>query len=332
MPPTSLQRKEYIARINRVMDYIERNLDRQLKLDELARVANFSAFHFHRIFGALTGETLNRFIQRVRVEKAGSLLLTNPAASVTEIAFDCGFSSSSTLARAFSAHFGMSASEWRDGGYRKICKTRSKIGNTNSKDGNDFDEFASYLERVHDEGARSFENTMQERRTLMIDTSKVTVKVETLPTMHVAYVRHVGPYAGDEELFRGLIGTLMKWAGPRGLVRFPESKMLMVYHDNPEITDESKLRTSVCITVPEGTPVDGEIGSMDIPGGEYAIAHFEITGDEYGDAWKYVYGQWLPDSGYQPDDRPCFEDCLNDPGQHPEGKHIVDICVPVKPM
>ncbi|MBD3241721.1 MAG: helix-turn-helix domain-containing protein [Chitinivibrionales bacterium] len=332
MPPASSLRKEYIARINRVMDYIERNLDRPLKLDELSRVANFSAFHFHRIFTAFTGETLNRFIQRVRIEKAATLLLTDPEASVTAIALDCGFSSSSTLARAFSAQYGMSASEWRSGGYRKICKAERKTGNANSKDRNDFDEFASYLECVHEEGARSNANAMQERRKLMIDTNQVTVEVKKLPTMHVAYVRHVGPYAGDEELFKGLIGRLMKWAGPRGLIKFPETKMLMVYHDNPEITDESKLRTSVCITVPRDTAVDGEIGSMDIPGGTYAIAHFEIGGDEYGEAWKYVYGQWLPDSGYQPDDRPCFEMPHNDPEDHPERKHIVDICVPVRPM
>lgn len=150
--------------------------------------------------------------------------------------------------------------------------------------------------------------------------------------MHVAYVRHVGPYAGDSELFGRLIGTLMKWAGPRGLMNPPDTQMLMVYHDNPEITDESKLRTSVCITVPEKTPVDGDIGAMEIPGGRYAIAHFEIDAEQFGEAWQYVYGQWLPDSGYQPDDRLCFERCLNDPGQHPEGKHEVDICVPVKPM
>ncbi|HPQ41968.1 MAG TPA: GyrI-like domain-containing protein [bacterium] len=40
----------------------------------------------------------------------------------------------------------------------------------------------------------------------------------------------------------------------------------------------------------------------------------------------------MPDSGWQPDDRPCFELCLNNPATHPERKHIVDICIPVKPL
>ena len=78
--------------------------------------------------------------------------------------------------------------------------------------------------------------------------------------------------------------------------------------------------------------MEGEIGKAKIPAGKYAVAHFEITPDQYQDAWNAVYGGWLPESGYQPEDGPCYELYLNDPKEHPEGKHIVDICVPVKPL
>ena len=118
----------------------------------------------------------------------------------------------------------------------------------------------------------------------------------------------------------------------RGLLHFPETKFITIYHDNPDITDETKLRTDVCLTVPAGTQVDGEIGKAKIPAGKYAVAHFEITPDQYQDAWNAVYGGWLPEGGYQPDDGPCYELYLNDPKEHPEGKHIVDICVPVRPL
>ena len=124
----------------------------------------------------------------------------------------------------------------------------------------------------------------------------------------------------------------MKWAGPRGLLRFPETQLLTVYHDDPKITDENKLRTSACITVPQDTPVDGEVGKMAIPGGTFAVASFEIAGDEFEDAWNTLMGGWMPESGYQPDDRLCYELCHNDPKQHPENKHIVDIWVPVRPL
>ena len=99
-----------------------------------------------------------------------------------------------------------------------------------------------------------------------------------------------------------------------------------------EITDESKLRTSMCITVLPDTEVDGEIGKMTVEGGKHAIGHFELDVDEYEQAWKTMYGDWLSQSGYQPDDKPPFEIYHNDPNQHPKKKHIVDICIPVKPL
>jgi len=53
-------RQEYVARINRVMDYIGANLNGDLCLEKLAGVANFSPYHFHRIFRGMTGETLRQ--------------------------------------------------------------------------------------------------------------------------------------------------------------------------------------------------------------------------------------------------------------------------------
>jgi len=163
--------------------------------------------------------------------------------------------------------------------------------------------------------------------------NQIQVKVKDLAEFHVAYVRHIGPYKGNSELFEKLFEKLMKWAGPRGLLRFPETKVLAVYHDDPRITNEDKLRTSACITIPRDTPVEGEIGKMAISGGKYAMARFELAdSSEYEGTWDLVFGVWLPESGYQPDDGPCYELYINDPKEHPENKHIVDICIPVKPL
>lgn len=166
----------------------------------------------------------------------------------------------------------------------------------------------------------------------MADRDKIRVDVMDVPEMHVAYVRHIGPYKGDTELFGRLFDKLFRWAGARDLLSFPETKVLSVYHDNPGVTDESKLRTSACITVPEDTQVDGEVGKMTLAGGKCAVGHFELADNEYEDAWNALYGTWLPESGYQPDDRPSFELYLNDPKEHPEHKCIVDIYMPVKPL
>ena len=319
-------RESYIARINRVLDYIEANIDKNLTLSELAEVALFSPFHFHRIFSALVGETLNGFIQRLRIEKAATMLVQNPKKSITEIAFDCGFSGSSAFARAFREAFRMSASEWRAGGNledSKNSKTVSKDGKQDGKIRQDFDVFLHYTQ---DTISQIWRIKMKNKEI------QTNVEVKDMPEMHVAYIRYIGPYAGDEQLFGNLFNRLCAWAGPRGLLRFPETKFITIYHDNPDITDETKLRTDVCLTVPTDTQVDGEIGKAKIPAGKYAVAHFEITLDQYQDAWNAVYGGWLPESGYQPEDGPCYELYLNDPKEHPKGKHIVDICVPVKPL
>ena len=92
------------------------------------------------------------------------------------------------------------------------------------------------------------------------------VEVCELPQMTVAYIRHIGPYKGDEKLFQGLWNKLFTWAGSHGLLG-RDFKSLVIYHDDPNITIEDKLRMSVCITVPENTKVDGEIGRMEIEAG-----------------------------------------------------------------
>ena len=76
---------EYAQRIDRVIDYLRRNLDRPVKLAELADIACFSEFHFHRIFRAVSGETLNNFTNRLRLEKAARLLRYSDQ-SLTDIA------------------------------------------------------------------------------------------------------------------------------------------------------------------------------------------------------------------------------------------------------
>jgi len=158
------------------------------------------------------------------------------------------------------------------------------------------------------------------------------VRIEEQKPFTVAYIRHIGAYKGNEELFGKLFDKLCTWANPRSLLNVPETKFITIYHDNPDITEEDKLRISVCISVPKETVVEGEIGKMEIPGGKYAVAKFEIFGNQYQDAWDSVYGGWMPNSGFQPDDRPCFELYLGSPEEHPEKKHVFEIYAPVKPL
>jgi len=313
---------EYTSRINRVIDYIENHIADNITLDELAEVANFSKYHFHRIFSTFTGETLFQFIQRIRLERAANMLHTYSGKSITEIAYECGFINPSSFAKSFKKQFGYSASAWRMNAdtNSNLGKVNSNIRQAVSNHGKDI-----FLSSVYTE----YVNKSQLWRVTM-NTETRTVEVKNLPEMTVAYVRYVGPYKGNAALFESLYQKLFKWAGARNLLHFPETKAITIYHDNPQITDESKLRVSVCITVPNDTIVDGEIGKTTIPEGKYALARFSLTPPEFEEAWYWVYGVWLPNSGYTCDDRPCFE-LYHDNGNNHE-IFTVDICVPVKPL
>jgi len=305
-------RREYVARINRVMDYIGANLDGDLSLARLAREASFSPFHFHRVFRAMVGETIGDFIRRLRIEKAAMLLANYPARAVTGIALDCGFSGSAAFARAFRERFGMSASAWRRS---KAGKPDRKHGKAERNGRKDLNPPGRYTAPVSDATERS--NTMV-----------MKVEVRKLPELHVAYVRNIGPYNTIGKAF----GRLCEWAGPRGLLDSPDAMMLGIYHDDPEVTETDKLRSDACVTLPPGTEVEGDVGAMKVPGGLFAVGHCEIRPDQFGEAWNYLMGEWMPGSGYEPDDRLCYEVYLNDHATHPEGKFILDICEPVRPM
>jgi AraC family transcriptional regulator len=320
----SAARTEYYARVHRVTDHIERHLGEPLTLEALASVANFSPYHFHRVFTACAGESLYQFILRLRLERAVSKLTMAGTASLTAIALDCGFGSSAAFSHAFRAAFGMSATEYR----RQHRKNRQTV----SKDRQEPIDADLYTPLVGpDEGNAGH---LSRRKKMHVETrvekAAASVRIENMLRTTVAYVRHTGPYAGDAALFGRLFGRICQWAGPRGLLG-PTTKYLTIYHDNPEITDEDKLRISVCVTVPDGTVGEGEIGVMVLDGGAYAAATFEIAPTEFGAAWNWFMANWMPASGYQPDDRPCFEICLKDPSTHPEGKFLVELWESVRP-
>lgn len=106
--------KEHIQRTNPVVNYILNHLREDLNLDKLAAIANYSPFHFQKIFKRVTGESPKQFIIRLRLEISTHLLIAHHHKSITEIALDSGFASPSTFARAFKTYFGVPADELRN--------------------------------------------------------------------------------------------------------------------------------------------------------------------------------------------------------------------------
>lgn len=299
----------YISSINAAIDYIESNIDRKLNLEDISKAAGLSRFHFHRIFRSYMKETLNDFVRRLRIQKAAMMLFTNPKYSITKIAFLNGFSSSQALSREFRVFFKTTPQKYR----------QSKIRYKYSKNGKSFK-----IDFHYHENRNSMVYYNPERRNGM----KVVIK--DLPDKTLAYIRHIGPYKGDSKLFANLFEKLCCWAGPRDLLA-KDTVCYCIYYDGPEVTDESKLRIDVCIDLPNGSEVSGEIGKQEIKGGKYAVARCMIRDPkEYEKYWTELYTEWLPSSGFQPDNKPPFEmyppDCKKE-----NSTMVVDICIPVKP-
>ena len=329
----SSTRKEYIARINRVVDYLHDHLDKKVSLEELAKVAAFSPFHFHRIFKGMVGESINEYVARLRLQWAATMLLYNPHCSITEIAFTCGFSSSANFARAFKQHYGCSATKFRkmkgsacqkagkDVQMSTLGKTIRKQGKTNGKLGKDIPPPILYSE------AEDSVNHMERRRKTM------KVEVKNLPGYRVAYIRVMDGY--DSKKIGPAFQRVIKWAQARDLMG-PDTLILGVGLDNPEVTPKEKCRYDACVTVPSNTQGEGEVGVYDIPPGKYAIYRVEgeyaKINEQIGKFWDQLMGQWFPDSGYQPDDRPCFEIYRETEEEYKAGKFVADLCEPVKPL
>jgi AraC family transcriptional regulator len=305
---TDSTRLEYEKRVNRAIDHVREHLGEVLSLTDLARVAVFSPFHFHRVFGALRGETLAAYVQRQRIEKAAGVLATRPEASVLAVALDHGFSSAATFARAFRAHFGMSATQWRRGGaarWRRRRESGRKTGKQLRKPGK-----ASRRRRLH--------------------TRLVAVHVRELPAQHVAYMRYVGPYGarGIPELWT----RLRRWMATRDL-ELTDTVRLGVAYDDAGITESAKCSYDACVVVPAGFTADRWVNLADIPGGRFAVAPFQGTADEIEGAWEQVFTAWLPDSGYQPDDRPCVEIYRGGPfADAKRGVFRCELALPVRPL
>ncbi|MBW1711806.1 MAG: AraC family transcriptional regulator [Deltaproteobacteria bacterium] len=309
-------RREYQADLNRVLDYIDNHLQDNLSLEDLAGVACFSLFHFHRIFKSLVGETLSSYVKRLRLERAASVLTHYPHLSITEIALESGFSSSATFARAFKERFGVSASTWR----QEALGHKSKIGKTKSKPGKDSPDRLEYGGFI---GADS--------ETIGFDQGgemELKVEVKDMPALRVAYVRHM---TGYNEGINQAYEKLAKWAGPRALLG-PESRWVGMSLDDPDVTPAQKCRHDACLTVGQDTVVkEGEVGLKEIPGGPHAVARYEGNREGIIGFYNALYGQWLPQSGYQPADQLCYDLYL--PESDPEQDHFVfDICFPVKPL
>lgn len=281
---------DYKARVYRAMDYVSRNIERDLSLEEIAATAAFSPFHFHRIFKAVAGENVAEFTRRLRLELAANRLLAYPRSDITSIALSCGFSSSQNFAKAFRQRYAASPS-----GYRRTRRQSP------SEHGGISPGSATLL----------------------------AAELREMPLAKAATIRSLGSYAKScPSAFARLLawasgrftlgqGTLMAFYWDNPEVTPPERCRFDCCLLLPE--------SSAC----ENPAAESEISIQEIGGGTWAFCRFEAPPQGIKTAWESAF-RWLVESGHECRSLPCAEIYHNDARLHPEGKWIIDIAIPLQ--
>jgi AraC family transcriptional regulator len=275
MPSSDSTSETYRKRITRVIFHIEAHLGEPSRLEDLARIAHFSPFHFHRIFAAFTGESPAAFIRRLRLERAAQHLL-HLDVSITEIALGAGYETPSAFTRAFVALFGVSPTEYRQ-----------------------------RHEPAPLRGATLVAPTTEREDSTMIS------QIRTIDPIPVLFVRRTGPYGqAAAEAF----GVLCQFAGPRGLLG-PTTRVIGISHDDPHVTEEARFRYDACVTVESEVKAEGEVGRKSVAGGRYAVFLHEGAYEGLQAAYDGIFRTWLSDSDEKLREEPSFEVYLNSPDQ-----------------
>lgn len=263
----------YLAQVQRGVDYIEANLDVDVELVRVSKAAGISHWHFQRIFKALTGETLKTYIRSRRLASSLDLLLTTDT-RILDIALRAGFESQESFTRAFQRAFALTPNEYRKLGDRSLFLRKVQ-----------FD--ADYLRHINQNVSLVPEIYSQtslllvglETRFYSVDSEKNNIG-DKLPALWAKFLPRI------EEIDNIVAGTcygVVRQAGP--------DTDLLEYCAAIEVTDASKTpKDMVRVEVPEAT---------------YARFSHRGAARNIDRTVNFIYSTWLAQSGrrhsYGPD-------------------------------
>jgi AraC family transcriptional regulator len=301
-PPQGTPRGDCVARVHRAIDHVVSNLSSPLPLDVVARAAHFSPFHFHRVFRAVTGETLGDFVKRLRLEKALGMLAHHRPRSYTEVALACGFASSSDFSRCFRQRYGVAPSR--------------------------FD-----LERHRATQRAALHATMPAAAPAADpNPDGFGVTLRDLPAFSVAYLRVADSYREGAVL--GALRRLHDWATARDVASGAARRWFGYMWDDPEIVALADCRYDVAVQIDPSMAIgsaDGAVGRFDFPA--MRVAELPVRGDLHLElrALQWLFDRWLPTSGFVPAALPCFEAWVGEPLAQGTAHFELDLWLPVEP-
>jgi AraC family transcriptional regulator len=299
MKPSTLQL--YKERILSVLIFIQKNLDEELPLEEYARVAHFSPYHFHRVFRGMVGESLQEHIRRLRLERAAARLKHGDR-SVLEIALEAGYETHEAFTRAFKALSGVSPSQFRRERATPLCVPTANT--------------------IHYQNGQPLTSLE-----LFVGDTTMEVKIERLEPLYVAFVRHVGPYHQVGQAWEKICMELGREGRLGAGARF-----VGVCYDDPEVTAPEKIRYDACVTVDSDFQPRNDVGVQTLGGGEYAVTTHLGPYDNLNQTYVQLFGQWLPTSGRESRSEPSLEFYLNAPESTDPEDLVTDIYAPLEPL
>jgi AraC family transcriptional regulator len=290
---------DYQRRMLLVLEHIVKHLDEVPALEELAGLACFSPYHFHRIFRGMMGEPVADLVRRLRLERAAARL-AGSGDSILSIALDAGYESHEAFTRSFRNAFGVAPRPFRLGGRAAVAVAPSGLH---------WGEPLPAALRTLDRGG------------------KMQAEIRTMTPLRVAYLRHTGAYDQCGPTWGRLMGVLGREGQLAG-----RPMILGLCHDDPESTPPDKIRYDACVVVDESfKPHDG-VEVQTIAGGDYAVTVHRGAFEGIGKTYAELYGQWIPRQGREMRNAPAFEVYLNHPDQTPEAERMVEIYAPLEAL
>ncbi len=263
----------YYDSMEKVIDYIENNLEEEIKLEKLARVACMSQYHFHRIFLAVTGETPMKYIRKRRLTRA-SYDLIKTEKSIIEISFEYGYESQGAFTRSFKSMFGVTPKRYRLDNRDRFLTIKSKIN----------------LEKLKKEKEVKVMNYKIVEREKMIllgmecTTSLRENKAEnTLPKLWSVFSENVDRIKNrinDREYF-GVCGEIRELD--------PSIKM----------DDDMKFKYLAGVEVGSVEDIPEGMKTIEIPKQRYIVYTHRGELDKLEATYKAIYSKWLPNTEFE---------------------------------
>ncbi|MFC4403796.1 AraC family transcriptional regulator [Gracilibacillus xinjiangensis] len=127
------------------------------------------------------------------------------------------------------------------------------------------------------------------------------MKIETIPTSRIAYVRQVGPYGPSN---KQTMEKLKNWAKENNLLG--TTTIFGIAQDNPETTPPEKCRYDACVVISEEQTIDQSLSEGVLDGGTYLVCKIEHTAAAVQQAWGDII-PFAKKNGYQIEQKPILE-------------------------